>query len=98
MCLWMKSQHYRLLKRARNYEAVLVLGCDSATYTAQDALKNTDCHVVQGMRMVGAANATVKVRFPFTIDLEMHPMPEQGGARPHKRKRDRRDEVENRVS
>jgi len=32
MCLWTKGQRNRLLKRARDYEAVLVMGCESARY------------------------------------------------------------------
>lgn len=84
MCLWLKSQHNRLQKRARNYEAVLVLGCDSAAYTVREALKNTECQVIQGMRMIGVTNATVKVRFPLTIDLEMHPVPKEGKAPQYK--------------
>lgn len=80
MCLWMKSQEKRLLSHARNYDAVLVLGCDSAAHTARRALRNANCRVIQGMQMLGAANATVKVRFPLTIDLEMHPLPREGSA------------------
>jgi hypothetical protein len=83
MCLWMKWQRSRLLKRARNYEAVLVLGCDSATYTVQETLKNTACQVIQGMQMIGTTNATLKVRLPLTIDLDMHCVLNNGGARQH---------------
>ena len=72
MCLWTDWQRNRLLKRARDYEAVLVLGCDSAAYTAKEILKNTDCQVVQGMQMIGTTNATLKVRFPLTVELEMN--------------------------
>jgi hypothetical protein len=72
MCLWTKGQRSRLLKRARDYEAVLVLGCDSATHSAQETLKDTDCQVIQGMRMVGTTNATLRFRFPLTIDLHMN--------------------------
>ena len=72
MCLWTEWQRGRFLKRASDYEAVLVLGCDSANYTAQEVLKDTDCQVIQGMRMVGTTNATLKVRFPLTIELDMH--------------------------
>jgi hypothetical protein len=88
MCLWMKSQQTRLRKRARNYEAVLVLGCDSAAHTAREALRDSGCQVIQGMRMLGAANATTKIRFPLTIELEMHPMPKVGAS----------EEMEKRVS
>ncbi len=81
MCLWTEWQRKRLLKRARDYEAVLVLGCDSAAYTAQDVLKKTDCQVIQGMQMIGTTNATLKVRFPLRIDLDMHCVLKNGGAR-----------------
>jgi len=81
MCLWTRWQRHRLLKRARDYEAVLVLGCDSAAYTVQDTLKDTDCQVIQGMRMVGTTNATLTFRFPLTINLDMHRVLKNGTAR-----------------
>jgi hypothetical protein len=83
MCLWTKWQRNRLLKRARDYEAVLVLGCDSATYTVQETLKNTACQVIKGMTMIGTTNATLKVRFPLTIDLGMHCVLKDDTADPH---------------
>ena len=95
MCLWTKWQRSRLLKRARNYEAVLVLGCDSATYTAQETLKNTDCQVIQGMRMIGTTNATLKVRFPMTIDLALHSVLKIGEARQHETSVGKSKEIEN---
>jgi hypothetical protein len=70
MCLWTKGQRKRLLRRAKDYEAVLVLGCDSAAFTAQQVLKKTECKVIQGMRTVGITNATVTHRFPLTFELE----------------------------
>ena len=84
MCLWTDWQRARLLKRARDYEAVVVLGCESATYTVQDVLKNTDCQVLPGMQMIGTTNATLKVRFPLTIELDMHCVLKDGGVRKHK--------------
>jgi hypothetical protein len=70
MCLWTKGQRGRLRKRAQDYDAVIVLGCDSADYTAQQALENTDCKVVVAMHRTGLTNATVKFHFPITITLE----------------------------
>ena len=70
MCLWTRGQRQRLLKRARNFEAVIVLGCDSATYTVEQALRGTDCQVMQAMRVTGITNATVKFQFPMTVKLE----------------------------
>lgn len=70
MCLWTRGQRNRLRKRARDYEAVLVLGCESSVCTAQKALEGTDCRVVSGMRVVGITNAALKYRFPMTLELE----------------------------
>jgi len=70
MCLWTRGQRRRLVKRAKDFEAVIVLGCDSATYTVQQALRDTECQVVQAMRMTGITNATVKFQFPMTVKLE----------------------------
>jgi len=70
MCLWTQGQRKRLLKRAKNFDAVVVLGCDSATYTVRQALKDTECQVIQAMQMTGITNATVKFRFPATVTLE----------------------------
>lgn len=72
MCLWTESQRRRLLKRARDVEAVVVLGCDSGTVTAIDALKETDCEIFQAMEMNGMMNATAKIQFPLTVTLEPH--------------------------
>lgn len=83
-CLWTVGQHKRLLKQASDYEAVVILGCDSATYTAKEALKGTNCQVIQAMQMTGIANATVKFRFPMTVELDMHLVPKKSRAHPPK--------------
>jgi hypothetical protein len=70
MCLWTQGQRRRLLKRARDFDAVLVLGCDSATHSVQQALRDTACKILQAMHMTGITNATVKFRFPMTVTLE----------------------------
>ena len=58
------------MKRAKDFEAVMVLGCDSATYTVQQALRDTECQVVQAMHMTGITNATARFQFPMTVKLE----------------------------
>lgn len=75
MCLWTKGQRDRLLKRARNYDAVLVLGCDSATFTAADTLRHTECQTFQAMRVKTITNAVTNIRFPAKVELDWHPMP-----------------------
>ena len=81
MCLWTAGQRRRLLKRARGFEAVLVLGCYSAAHTAKVTLKDTDCRVYQGMKEVGLANATVRVRYPMIVELDTHDLPDRFFAR-----------------
>ncbi|MDJ0639804.1 MAG: hypothetical protein QNJ20_13285 [Paracoccaceae bacterium] len=75
MCLWTKRQRARILKRAQNFEAVLVLGCDSATYTAVDALRETDCKVHQGMQVKTITNATMTFPSRAAVTLDWHPLP-----------------------
>ena len=70
MCLWTKGQRRRFLKHARDYEAVLVLGCDSSTRTAESTLAGLDVRVFQAMHATGIANATLRYRFPMTLDLQ----------------------------
>ena len=69
-CLWTKGQRNRLLRRARDYDAALVMGCESARHTVEETLKDTDCRVVLGMRLNGITNAAMKIDWPLTVTLE----------------------------
>lgn len=70
MCLWTKGQRARFRQRAQEYAVVVVLGCDTARYTVQQALSDTACKVIQAMRTIGMTNAALKFEFPLTIKLE----------------------------
>ncbi len=72
LCIWTEGQRSRLLERAKDYEAVLVLGCNSATETVKKALKDTNCKVFQGMWMKGFTSATMKIEFPLKVSLTRH--------------------------
>ena len=74
MCLWTARQRSRLLKRAKGFDAVLVLGCHSAAMTAEDALASTDCTVFLGKREIGLTNATVRYRPPARVELDVNPL------------------------
>ena len=69
-CLWTSGQRNRLLKRARGYDAALVMGCESARSTVEEALKDTKCDVILGMQLVGITNANLKFEFPLTVKLD----------------------------
>lgn len=94
MCAWTEGQHNRLRKRAKDYEAVLVLGCDSATRTVEDALKGTDCQVFEGMRMTAVTNATMTLRFPGTVELKRNAVPEKHKAHRHEAAADATEDIE----
>ncbi len=70
MCLWTERQRERLKKRAEDYDAVVILACDSGTESAKDALKDMDCQVMQSMDMEGVINAKTSIRFPLTVVME----------------------------
>ncbi len=69
-CMWTASQRNRLLKRARDYDAALVMGCTSAQCTVEETLKDTDCEAILGMELVGVTNARLKFEFPLKVTLD----------------------------
>lgn len=70
MCLWTEGQRRRLRKHARSYDTILVLGCESARLSAEQALKNDTCRIVLGMETTGITNATVSLKSPFRITFK----------------------------
>jgi hypothetical protein len=61
MCMWTSGQRRRLQSQAAKHDAVIVLGCDSATETVRDSVRSAGCTVVQGMRVAGVMNATLSL-------------------------------------
>ena len=70
MCMWTSAQRKKLQKAAEKYEAVIVLGCESATGTVKDSVKSTKCKVIEGMKVTGIMNATLRLHFPCNISFE----------------------------
>jgi hypothetical protein len=69
-CLWTSGQRNRLLKRAKEYEAALVMGCESARYTVEQTLQSANCDVILAMQLVGITNANLRFGFPLTVKLD----------------------------
>ena len=69
MCLWTGGQRRRQKDPPDRVENATLL----------DALRGTDCHVIQGMSVKTITNATATVRFPGIVDLDWHPIPEKPG-------------------
>ncbi|MDH3328076.1 MAG: hypothetical protein OEM01_02470 [Desulfobulbaceae bacterium] len=54
----------------KQHEAVIVLGCDSATETVRDSVKSTACKVIEGMEVAGIMNATLRFHLPCNVSFE----------------------------
>jgi len=61
MCMWTSGRRRRLRSHATEHDAVIVLGCDSATETVRDSVRSTSCTVVQGMEVAGVMNAALRL-------------------------------------
>lgn len=70
LCLWTSRQRNKLQTYAKEYEAVIVLGCDSAIKTVSDSVKGSDCHVIKGMEVAGIMNTKPKFYLPCNISFE----------------------------
>jgi len=77
MCMWTARMRRKLLREARRHDAVVVLGCNSATMTVRDALGSTGSRVIEGMEASGITNARLGIAFPCDItfrDCKYTPM------------------------
>ena len=70
LCMWPPGQCRRLKALAEPYDAVVVLGCDSATETVRALIGSDRRKIVQGMAVTGIMNARMKFQFPFDIRFE----------------------------
>jgi hypothetical protein len=70
MCMWTSARRKKLQEYAKKYEAVIVLGCDSATETVRDSVKSSDCKVIEGMKVAGIMNAKLSFHLPCNISFE----------------------------
>ena len=70
MCMWTTTQRKKLQEAAKQHEAVIVLGCNSATETVRDAVKSTGCKVIEGMEVTGIMNATLRFHLPCNVSFD----------------------------
>jgi hypothetical protein len=70
LCLWTAARRKKLEKYAKQYDAVIVLGCGSATETVRDSVQSSDCKVIEGMEVAGIMNARLKFHLPCNVSFE----------------------------
>ena len=70
MCMWTARRREQLRKRASQHDAVIVLGCDSATETVREALETTGCKVIEGMKVSGIMNAQLSFHLPGNVSFD----------------------------
>lgn len=79
MCMWTSRRRKKLQKQAQKYDAIVVLGCDSATATVRDAVP-AGVRVIEGMATAGIMNGRLSFRLPgrlFFNDCKVVPISPQ---------------------
>lgn len=70
MCLWPQRQRDLLSEYSKRFEAIAVIGCQSAVFTVQDSVKTRNIKVYPMMRVEGIANFKSKMEIPALLKLE----------------------------
>ena len=71
LCMWTSKRRKKLKQVARDYEALVVMGCEAAVDTVRDAVGSASCRVVQGMNTEGIMSIQPRFNLPGTIRLEL---------------------------
>ena len=71
LCGWTSKRRQKLLKTAKQYEALLVLGCEAAVQTIRDSVQSTSCQVLQGMKTMGVMSIKPSFKLPCNISLDL---------------------------
>ena len=72
VCMWTARRREKIRKRAENYDALVVMGCEGAVETICDSIQSTSCKVFQGMRTEGIMSIKPRFELPGKISLELN--------------------------
>jgi hypothetical protein len=70
LCMWTGGRREKLRRSAGGHDAVIVLGCDSATETVREAVEAAGCKVIEGMKVSGIMNARLSFQLPGDVGFE----------------------------
>jgi len=79
MCMWTVRRRKKLAREAKDYDAAIVLGCDSAIETVRDAVR-PEVKVIGGMKTTGIMNGRMSFRLPDKLvfaDCKVVPIAQQ---------------------
>jgi len=71
LCMWTSKRRKKLMELAKEYDALVVMGCEGAVQTVREAVKSTTCQVIPGMKNEGLMSIRPRLSFPCTISLEL---------------------------
>jgi len=78
LCMWTSRRRRALRRRAKDYDALVVMGCEGAVQTVQNAVGSDGCEVIQGMRCEGLMSVKPRLSWPGDLTLELesvNPLP-----------------------
>jgi len=71
LCMWTSRRRKALLERAKQHEALIVLGCEAAAETVRHSVKSAGCEVIEGMRAEGIMSIQPRLSPPGNLRLEL---------------------------
>lgn len=71
LCAWSSKRRKKLLSRAKEYEALIVLGCEGAVETVRESVASSSCRIFQGLETEGLMSIKPRFHLPFNISLEL---------------------------
>jgi hypothetical protein len=70
MCLWPQVQRDMLSKYSEKFQALAVIGCQSAVFSVKDSIRLQNKKIYPMMLVKGIANFKSEMEFPALIKLE----------------------------
>ena len=80
LCMWTDGRRRKLRREAKGHDAVIVLGCESATETVRGVLEESETRVIEGMKVAGIMNGKLSFSLPGDVsfkDCRIVPMSHQ---------------------
>lgn len=69
LCMWTSRRREALKRRAEDYDALIVLGCEAAVQTVRDSMKPNACEVLQGVKTEGIMSVKPRLNLPCNLSL-----------------------------